>query len=189
MTLEELQSKRDEVDNDLTAVNSEWNALHKQFNEKKVPLRERMDALAKARSDLDRQVFEKSAPPVDRSNQCTTDGRSPEEVRAEQRGDPEAGQHKSYVVLCDAEREKGFVRPVRCTYVHVGEGGHEVDPNNPSKSGLKGNGCGVATSMGDKLAETYARDPKFYTSTFCAGCNKHFPVSEFVWDDGEVLGS
>jgi hypothetical protein len=47
--------------------------------------------------------------------------------------------------------------------------------------------CGVVTRMGDKLSETYARDPSFYSGTFCAACGSHFPVGadgEFVWDDG-----
>lgn len=46
-------------------------------------------------------------------------------------------------------------------------------------------GCGVVTTMGDALAETYARDPDFYGATFCCGCGKHLPVGEkgeFVWD-------
>jgi hypothetical protein len=51
-------------------------------------------------------------------------------------------------------------------------------------------GCKVETVMGLALAETYARNPKFYGSTFCAGCGKHFPVDEFEWsDDGEKVGS
>ena len=32
-------------------------------------------------------------------------------------------QHESYLVLSDAERAKGFIRPVRRTYVHVGPRG------------------------------------------------------------------
>ena len=39
--------------------------------------------------------------------------------------------------------------------------------------------------MGHTLAETYARDPYFYSGTFCTGCGTHFPVGEqgeFVWD-------
>jgi hypothetical protein len=35
----------------------------------------------------------------------------------------EDGQQKSYLVLSDAERAKGFVRPVRCSYKHVGIAG------------------------------------------------------------------
>ena len=57
------------------------------------------------------------------------------------------------------------MRPVRRSYKH-----------------LK---CGVVTTMGQTLAETYARDPYFYSGTFCCGCSKHFPVGEdgeFVWD-------
>lgn len=76
-----------------------------------------------------------------------------------------AGQQKGYVVLSDEERAKGFVRPVRRSYVHQK--------------------CGVVTTMGQALAETYARQPDFYSGTFCCGCGAHFPVGddgEFVWD-------
>lgn len=78
---------------------------------------------------------------------------------------PRAGQQKAYVVLSDEERAKGFIRPVRQSYVHLT--------------------CGVITTMGLSLAETYARDPYFYSGTFCCGCGTHFPVGddgEFVWD-------
>lgn len=78
---------------------------------------------------------------------------------------PRKGQQKAYVVLSAEERAKGFVRPVRRSYVHEK--------------------CGVVTTMGQALAETYARDPYFYNGTFCCGCGTHFPVGEdgqFVWD-------
>ena len=79
-------------------------------------------------------------------------------------------QNEAYLVLSEEERAKGFVRPVRYTYVHEK--------------------CGVATTMrGQGLAETYARDPKFYGATWCVGCKAHLPVGEFKWDDGSVLGS
>lgn len=79
--------------------------------------------------------------------------------------DPRTGQQKAYVVLSEDERAKGFIRPVRQSYVH--------------------DKCGVVTRMGLALAETYARDPNFYSGTFCCGCGAHFPVGEdgeFVWD-------
>lgn len=75
------------------------------------------------------------------------------------------GQQKGYVVLSAEERAKGFVRPVRRSYVH--------------------DKCGGVTSMGLALAETYARDPYFYSGTYCAVCCAHFPVGaagEFTWD-------
>lgn len=51
-------------------------------------------------------------------------------------------------------------------------------------------GCNSLTTMGKDLAETYAREPGFYGSTFCCGCGKHFPVGQFVWDGtDEVVGS
>ena len=45
--------------------------------------------------------------------------------------------------------------------------------------------CGHVTTMGAALAETYARDPGFYSGTFCATCSAHFDVGEhgeFVWE-------
>ena len=48
-----------------------------------------------------------------------------------------------------------------------------------------GKGCGTCTTMGQAIAETYARDPRFYGATYCCGCNMHRPVGaqgEFVWD-------
>lgn len=83
---------------------------------------------------------------------------------------PETGLQKGYVVLCSEERAKGFVRPLRQSYVHIK--------------------CKTITTMGLSIAETYARDPKFYSGTFCCGCRKHFPVTEFTWvDDNSVVGS
>lgn len=76
----------------------------------------------------------------------------------------EDGQQKGYVVLAEEERAKGFVRPVRHTYTHLV--------------------CHTDTTMGQTLAETYARDPHFYSGTFCCACRAHFPVGhdgEFVW--------
>lgn len=83
---------------------------------------------------------------------------------------PATGQQKGYVVLSADERAKGFVRPVRRSYVHAK--------------------CGVVTTMGQSLAETYARQPDFYGGTFCAGCRTHFPLDQFKWDGtDEVVGS
>lgn len=76
-----------------------------------------------------------------------------------------SGMQKDYVVLTAEERAKGFVEPVRRSYRHEK--------------------CGVVTTMGQALAETYARCPDFYSGTFCCGCRDHFPVGEageFVWD-------
>lgn len=82
------------------------------------------------------------------------------------------GQQKGYVVLSSEERAKGFVRPVRDSYVHEK--------------------CGTSTKMGQALAETYARQPNFYSGTFCCVCRAHFPVGEngeFVWHDGTKVGT
>lgn len=52
------------------------------------------------------------------------------------------------------------------------------------------NGCGTSTTMGRAISETYARDPKFYGSTYCVHCGKHYPVEEFVWEGtNEKVGS
>jgi hypothetical protein len=77
------------------------------------------------------------------------------------------GMQAAYLVLSDDERARGFIRPVRRKYLHIT--------------------CGSVTTMGLAIAETYARDPKFYGGTYCAGCREHLPVGvdgEFIWDDG-----
>jgi hypothetical protein len=51
-----------------------------------------------------------------------------------------------------------------------------------------GKGCGTLTTMAQAIAETYARNPHFYGSTYCCGCSMHLPVGqhgEFVWDGTE----
>lgn len=100
-------------------------------------------------------------PPVDRSKRTLTDGSPETEDHRELRPD---GMQKGYVVLSEDERKRGYQRPIRKSYVH-----------------LK---CGAMTTMGFALAETYARDPQFYSGTFCCACAAHFPVGpdgEFVW--------
>jgi len=100
--------------------------------------------------------------------------------------DPATGMQKGYVVLSAEERAKGFVRPLRDAYVHVGIGA-VFDGRLLVK---KGSGCGRVTVMGRAIAETYARDPKFYDGTFCVGCRTHLPLAEFVWDGtSEEVGS
>lgn len=57
------------------------------------------------------------------------------------------------------------------------------------KTGFVG-GCGGLTRMSQPISETYARDPKFYGSTYCVHCRMHLAVSEFIWDaDGQTVGS
>ncbi len=89
------------------------------------------------------------------------------------------GQQETYLVLSDKERDMGFVRPVRRNYRH-----------------LK---CGCVTHMGLALSETYARNFRFYTGTFCVNCGAHFDLREevdgklrwnFEWEpDGDPVGS
>jgi len=82
------------------------------------------------------------------------------------------GMQAKYLVLSDEERAKGFVRPVRRTYRHLT--------------------CGTETTMGQAIAETYARQPSFYGGTYCCACRTHFPVGEhgqFVWLDGTKVGT
>jgi hypothetical protein len=87
-----------------------------------------------------------------------------------------------YLVLSEEERGKGFVRPLRRSYFHVGVDGTEGDRT--------GGACGMQTHMGLALCETYARQPSFYGSTYCTDCQMHRPVVEFVWaEDGQVVGS
>lgn len=159
-------------------------------------------------------------PKVDRNAVTTTNGKP-----LDQKSD-DVGQHGNYLVLTEEERLKGFIRPIRDAYKHIGrkiEGTfryltldelechkkygfvayvafpeshrpavgqyltqREVDTRNGDYYG----GCGNVTTMGRSLAETYARDPGFYGSTYCSICKSHFPVGkngEFVWYPNDDL--
>ncbi len=97
----------------------------------------------------------------------TTD---PDDPRLTHGSDTEpVDQAEVYLVLSDEERMGGFVRPYRETYRH--------------KS------CGGVTTTARAIAETYARNPKFYHGTYCTHCQMHRPVNEFVWPDGTTVGS
>lgn len=135
-------------------------------------------------------------------------------------------QNATYLVLSEEERAKGFVRPVRSSYRHVGTSGprfplrdltdeekkrfgyvpgQKYEEYPESERPLLGSlwtqqrlerankGCGSVTTMGTALAETYARDPHFYGSTYCVHCCMHRPVGaqgEFVWvPDGSRVGT
>jgi len=134
-----------------------------------------------------------------------------------------SGMQKCYLILSDEERAKGFVRPVRLAYKHIGaapnkyplrdlteeereryakDGYVKFEEYPESESPLTGRywtqeqldqigkGCGTVTTMARELAETYARDPRFYGGTYCCGCRTHFPVGEFVWEGtDERLGT
>lgn len=128
------------------------------------------------------------------------------------------GQQEDYIVLSAEERAKGFVRPYRSSYRHVG-----VRPKHPLRdltedeqfrykrydyvkyeeypagsnslgrywtAAQLASGCRTVTVMSRSISETYARNPKFYGGTFCVGCGKHFPLEEFVWEGTtDIVGS
>jgi hypothetical protein len=76
----------------------------------------------------------------------------------------EDGQHENYPVNTEGE----YVAPIRRTYVH--------------------RKCGVATKVSMNIAETYAKNPRYYSHTFCVGCKEHMPINQFEWEDGVTLG-
>lgn len=147
------------------------------------------------------------------TSMITTDPKHPDLDVTE----PGTGMQKAYLVLSEEERKKGFVRPYREAYVHVGKKPkyplrdltddeldrfgtefvkYEAYPESERpKVGRfwtqrELTPCNALTIMGRALSETYARDPKFYGQTYCCACRMHLPVSEFVWDaDGKVVGS
>lgn len=131
-------------------------------------------------------------------------------------------QNKKYLVLSEEECALGFVRPYRDTYRHVGKKPKyplvdltdeqkalfgngfikfEAYPEGEGKKGrywtqreLEAPACRATTTMGQAIAETYARQPSFYGSTYCTTCCMHRPVAEFTWvemdgTEGPVVGS
>lgn len=115
-----------------------------------------------AREKLEQAKREVAATiPVDRSAVQLAGGGAVTEDHRETGPD---GMQKGYVVLAPDERARGFVRPFRDAYRH-----------------LK---CGAITTMSRDIAATYARDPSFYSGTYCSTCRGHFPVGEdgeFTW--------
>lgn len=141
---------------------------------------------------------------------ATTDGQPPapglETAGAPQPIDPKTGQHGAYWVLSAEERARGFVRPVRFAYLHVGRKPkyplrdltleeqerfkpygyvkYEAYPEGETLAGMfwtektLKSGCGAETRMSSEIAETYARNVSYYGSTFCVRCRAHFPVGE-----------
>ena len=76
------------------------------------------------------------------------------------------GQYENHPTIDDGD----FVQDVHQKYVHTDDD----------------NGCGKSTVMSLDIAESVARDPYYYTKTFCAGCGDYFPTDEFTWkDDGQ----
>ncbi len=78
-------------------------------------------------------------------------------------GEP-VDQAEVYLVLSEAERARGFIRPVRRSYWH--------------------SVCGTVTTMHQTIAETYAANPGYYGATYCVACGLHRPVGpggEFHW--------
>lgn len=132
--------------------------------------------------------------------------------------DPATGMHKDYWILSDAERQRGFVRPVRNSYTHVGlstptqfrdlteqerrdyraYGYVKFEPYGEDRAPVVGRywtqaqldrvgaGCGQTTTMHYKIAETFARNPKFYGSGYCSTCRTHFPNDELVWRGTDI---
>lgn len=100
-------------------------------------------------------------------------------------------QNEAYLVLSKKERKAGFVRPVRRSYVHQFMLDGSPVPLVLTNRDLHNlGGCGAKTTMSLEIAETYARDPKFYGSTYCVGCSRHLSVAAFTWDgSSEQVGS
>jgi hypothetical protein len=94
----------------------------------------------------------------------TSDPNHPDLTRGPDPANSTPGMAPVYLVLTDAERAAGFVAPVRRTYIH--------------------HTCGTTTTIAQTIAETYARNPTFYGSTYCATCYNHRPIGEtgeFTW--------
>lgn len=121
------------------------------------------DAVFEARKQLDiAKQYLAATVPVDRSAVQLSGGAPVTEGHREI--NPATGQQKGYIVLTEAERSKGYVRPFRDAYRHAK--------------------CGAITTMSRDIAATYARDPYFYSGTFCTTCRGHFPIGEngeFTW--------
>jgi len=123
----------------------------------------RNEAIKLEKLEAEQRLKNNTTIPVDRSDiQLSIDGSVP--LDKSHTEILPSGMQKDYVILSEKERTKGFVRPFRDAYRH-----------------LK---CSKITTMSRAIAETYARDPYFYSGTFCSSCKAHFSVGEdgeFTW--------
>lgn len=60
----------------------------------------------------------------------------------------------------------------------------EGDFEQPVRHKYRHESCGEVTTMSDSIAKSFARDPNYYSKTFCAECGDYFPLDEFEWVDG-----
>lgn len=157
----------DELKQRLAQAERDYEVAVRACEQARMNLRQQQDAQSEAAIRLHAIRMEIAvATPVDRGARQLVDGspvpadNSHTELKAN-------GQQKDYVVLSPAERAKGWVRPYFDSYRHYV--------------------CGTVTTMSQKIAETYARDPWFYDGTFCVHCGAHFPLKEFGWPDGEGM--
>lgn len=75
------------------------------------------------------------------------------------------GQYENHPTIDDGE----FEYPLRFKYEHTD--------------------CGGVTSLAKNIAESLARDPDYYSKTFCANCGDYYSLDEFEWvEDGETVG-
>jgi hypothetical protein len=143
------------------AAAARYSAACIEFNRAEAGVKTAQERVRQARAACE-ELEREPPPPVDRTA-CELSGGKPE-TDDHREINPATGLQKGYVVLTADERGKGFVRPFRDAYRHLT--------------------CGAITTMARDIAETYARDPTFYSGTFCSTCRGHFPVSEdgeFTW--------
>jgi hypothetical protein len=149
---------------DFSKLRDRLSQIKKEIDELIVRSSNRLTELIAIEKELNRRDDEQRAaslPLVDRGARILISGETEADRPDYREIELDTGMQKSYVVLTAEERAKGFVRPVRRTYKHKT--------------------CGATTTMAPAIAETYARDPKFYQVTFCATCRSHFAVDQFVW--------
>ena len=80
-----------------------------------------------------------------------------------------SGQYRDYLVLTEEERALEFLRPLRTSYTHTV--------------------CEALTQMVKEIAETFAREPGFYSTMYCRSCKAMVPVGELRWADGGTVGT
>lgn len=121
----------------------------------------------------------------DDPKKCTLSGNPPDpdyEGPAPQPIDPATGMHKDYYVLCEEERKKGFVRPVRRSYVHIGKRPkyplRDLTPEEKERY--------VGTGLGYVKFETYPpemlpRTGRFWTEVdLLSGCGRTTTMAQAI---------
>ena len=99
-------------------------------------------------------------------------------------------QPDDYYPSKDPKQSKHFVGDLRLEQDLVISGSRikAAPKQRPVRRSYKHKRCGNVSPLAEDVAKTFAENPKAYGSLYCNACRSHYPVHEYEWPDGTVVG-